>query len=548
MADEEKKRIVQYQEASDFRNDDYALIDNSITGTRKIRVDGKLVKVTDVQVDNTTVMDGSIAKIDLTGKQDVLTPGANIQISGSTISATDTTYSAGTNIQINAQNEISATDTTYSAFSGSSPGLVPASDSSSQTKYLRGDGSWATPSGGGGGGSTVSITPIVTSGTQIATATVDGVTSDLYAPTPPTVSVNQIQSTGTKIGEVIINNVANDLYAPNPTQVSVGQIQSTGTKIASISVNGSATDLYAPSGGGGSTVSVTQLQSTGTRIATVIVDNISTDLYSPDPGSVVTITNTEPSGTTVATIGIDGVNTDIKIPAGSNIVDQVPTGTDAAYEVLFAGSTGNTAYTGGVGKYVGFDYNPNDKQLSVWEEYAVSAVTKKDAAIILPSSISVEYSENDVLTNKLSIDKSDITLTGSTWDGTNTSLKSAIAGAHVSVTQIGTIYEGGIQTFNYTLPNNAKFSDYDYIMFVCGSSSFYGGLSTIISSADFEAYGATSLYGTVGYEDPNDGFIFHNGGVWIQRTSDTSIHLRSFASIGDTAWDGSLRKIYGINI
>jgi len=36
----------------------------------------------------------------LSGKQDVLTAGSNIQISGSTISATDTTYTAGSGISI----------------------------------------------------------------------------------------------------------------------------------------------------------------------------------------------------------------------------------------------------------------------------------------------------------------------------------------------------------------------------------------------------------------------------------------------------------------
>ena len=445
MADEEKKRIVQYQEASDFRNDDYALIDNSITGTRKIKVDGKLVKVTDVQVDNTTVMDGSIAKIDLTGKQDVLTPGNNIQISGNTISATDTKYTAGTNVQINSSNVISATDTTYSAFSGSAAGLVPASTSGTQDKYLRGDGNWATPpGGGGGGGSTVSITPIVTSGTKIASATVDGVTSDLYAPTPPTISVNQIQSTGTKIGQFIINNVANDLYAPNPTQVSVGQIQSTGTKIASISVNGTATDIYAPSGGGGgSTVSVTQLQSTGTRIATVTVDNVSTDLYSPNPGSTVTITNTEPSGSTIATIGIDGVNTDIKVPAGSNSVDQVPDSSNNNYEVLLAGSTGNTPYVGGVNKAEGFDYNPNYKYLTVWNQQTVSNVLEDTRVTISPTQISVESSEGGSLVSQLSIKDWDIQLAGTnvTWDGTNTSLTAAIgtAGTTVRESNVGSV-------------------------------------------------------------------------------------------------------------
>lgn len=36
-------------------------------------------------------------------------------------------------------------------FSGSDPGLVPASDETTQAKYLRGDGQWGTPAGGGGG-------------------------------------------------------------------------------------------------------------------------------------------------------------------------------------------------------------------------------------------------------------------------------------------------------------------------------------------------------------------------------------------------------------
>ena len=37
-------------------------------------------------------------------------------------------------------------------FSGGSPGLVPESTSDTQDKYLRGDGTWHTPTGGGGGG------------------------------------------------------------------------------------------------------------------------------------------------------------------------------------------------------------------------------------------------------------------------------------------------------------------------------------------------------------------------------------------------------------
>lgn len=48
-------------------------------------------------------------QLDVAGKQDTLTAGSNITISGDTISATDTTYSAGSGISISAENEISTT-------------------------------------------------------------------------------------------------------------------------------------------------------------------------------------------------------------------------------------------------------------------------------------------------------------------------------------------------------------------------------------------------------------------------------------------------------
>lgn len=55
---------------------------------------------------------------DISGKQDKLTPGTNIQINNNTISATDTKYTAGTNVQISGNNVISATDTKYTAGTG----------------------------------------------------------------------------------------------------------------------------------------------------------------------------------------------------------------------------------------------------------------------------------------------------------------------------------------------------------------------------------------------------------------------------------------------
>ena len=79
----------------------------------------------------------------LAAKQDALTAGQNVSIGDVggvlTISATDTTYSAGTNVSISDQNVISATDTTYSAgnnVSISDQNVISATD----TTYSAGAG------------------------------------------------------------------------------------------------------------------------------------------------------------------------------------------------------------------------------------------------------------------------------------------------------------------------------------------------------------------------------------------------------------------------
>lgn len=126
----------------------------------------------------------------LNAKQNTLTAGSNVQIVNDTISATDTTYTAGTglalngtqfsvdttaiatqtdltaglatkqdtltagaNVQIN-NNTISATDTTYSDFTGTdgttagTAGLVPAPATTDAGKFLKADGTWDTAGGG----------------------------------------------------------------------------------------------------------------------------------------------------------------------------------------------------------------------------------------------------------------------------------------------------------------------------------------------------------------------------------------------------------------
>lgn len=76
---------------------------------------------------------------------------------------------------------------------------------------------------GGGGGSTISITPTLSSGTKIADYEIDGDEGSLYAPSG----------------------------GGGGSTVSVQQVLSSGTRIAVITVDGTPTNLYAPSGGGG---------------------------------------------------------------------------------------------------------------------------------------------------------------------------------------------------------------------------------------------------------------------------------------------------------
>ncbi len=75
-------------------------------------------------------------------------PNKYLKGDGSWGTPTGTTYTAGTNVSIDAQNVISATDTTYSNFTGAtssvagSNGLVPGPAAGDQEKVLHGDGTW----------------------------------------------------------------------------------------------------------------------------------------------------------------------------------------------------------------------------------------------------------------------------------------------------------------------------------------------------------------------------------------------------------------------
>lgn len=120
--------------------------------------------VTDVQVDNTSVVTSGVANIDLTGYAETSSL-ATVAISGSYNDLIDTptipsalsdiTVVAGSNISISGDT-ISATDTTYSNFigadsiTGGTSGLVPAPLAGDEDKFLKANGNWDTIPGGGG--------------------------------------------------------------------------------------------------------------------------------------------------------------------------------------------------------------------------------------------------------------------------------------------------------------------------------------------------------------------------------------------------------------
>ena len=172
------------------------------------------------------------------------------------------------------------------------------------------------------------------------------------------VSFTQIQSTGTKIGTITVDGVSTDIYAPSGGSggdtVTWTQIVSTGTKIATIDIDGVSTDVYAPTSGGatafaslsdvdisnpsngqvpvyngttskwenetlnvGDKVSFTQIQSTGTKIGTITINNVDTDIYAPNGGGGGTTVVANPSGPATADLEKLQVGNDIyAIPSG----------------------------------------------------------------------------------------------------------------------------------------------------------------------------------------------------------------------------------------
>ena len=135
--------------------------------------------------------------------QRVLTAGNNITINGQNISARDTTYTAGNNVQIDANNTISATDTRYTA--GTNVTITNNQISAHDTVYTAGsgitiNGTVISANGGGSGG----ITPL----------------SIIIEGTPGTATTNYTNGDAVYQLSPVDDLVVNSTYTPNDVQTA----------------------------------------------------------------------------------------------------------------------------------------------------------------------------------------------------------------------------------------------------------------------------------------------------------------------------------------
>lgn len=140
------------------------------------------------------------------------------------------------------------------------------------------------------GGSTVSVQPITTSGTEIAQITIDGASTSLYAPggsggSNVTLSDN-VQDGGVDLS---VDGTARNLALQSDLKLKadsskLAEKQDTLIAGANIQIADDGRTISATGGGEKTIVEVNPIYTTGTEIATITVDGTSTSLHAPSGG------------------------------------------------------------------------------------------------------------------------------------------------------------------------------------------------------------------------------------------------------------------------
>lgn len=145
------------------------------------------------------------------------------------------------------------------------------------------------------GGSVVTVTQKTTTGTNIADITVDGTTTQIFAPTSGGASslsgLSDVDIVNPTDGQILKYDNTEQKWINNDVVLDIDDLDNVSITSPSNnqvlkydSVNDVWKNANESGGGGGSTVAWNQLQSTGTKIAEISIDGTSTDVYAPSGG------------------------------------------------------------------------------------------------------------------------------------------------------------------------------------------------------------------------------------------------------------------------
>jgi len=144
--------------------------------------------------------------------------------------------------------------------------------------------------GGGGGGSTVSISNLLSTGSRIATVTIDGVAKDIKA---SVVALSNLNTSGDRIATITLDGTAHDIKSPVYSLVSVRDRLTSGTKIATLQINLNTYDLYAPASL--ISVDIEDLLSSGFKIGNLVINGVNNNILIPTPDVSIAGTNAAPT-------------------------------------------------------------------------------------------------------------------------------------------------------------------------------------------------------------------------------------------------------------
>ena len=155
--------------------------------------------------------------------------------------------------------------------------------------------------------------------------------------------------------------------------VSFNQITTTGTNIGSITIDGTTTQIYAPTGGGGggSSVQVSADYQTGTRVATISVDSIPTSIYVPNSGggssryALVTAQLVSDNGSLTCAVNDQTITTIQVSSSATPVVVQLPAqpadgARDFILRIEISSSAAPTFTFNGVNETIDFDSEDDD--------------------------------------------------------------------------------------------------------------------------------------------------------------------------------------------